>query len=176
MVDEQYLRSKGIELSDEEWEEVVGMGGGPFIDLLRSRFGIEGTTADLIAEKDDLYLEYAAGRTRTFPTITELVRYLFVHGYRLAVGTASRRRVLDRVLEEAGLAPYFDATVGSDEVEHSKPAPDIFLEAARRLGAAPDRCLVIEDSQYGVEAAGRAGMRVVALPAAGTEGKERFTR
>ncbi len=176
VVDEQYLRAKGIELSDDEWKEVVGMGGGPFIDLLRSRFGIEGTTADLIAEKDDLYLEYAVGRTRTFPTITELVRYLFVHGYNLAVGTASRRRVLDHVLEETGLFSYFDATVGSDEVEHSKPAPDIFLEASRRLSVAPDRCLVVEDSQYGVEAAGRAGMRVVALPAAGTEGKERFSR
>ncbi|MFW6313094.1 MAG: HAD family hydrolase, partial [Spirochaetota bacterium] len=104
VVDERYLLSKGIELSDDEWEEVVGMGGAPFIDLLRNRFGIEGTTAELIAEKDDLYLEYAPGRTRAFPAITELVRYLFVHGYRLAVGTASRRRVLDRILEETGLA------------------------------------------------------------------------
>jgi len=150
------------------------MGGPPFVDFLRERFGIEGETDQILAEKDDHYLEYAAGRTRPFPRVVELVRYLYVHGYRLAVGSASRRRVLVRMLEETGLMRYFDAAVGGDEVPQTKPAPDIFLEAARRVGADADSCLVVEDSRFGVEAARAAGMRVVALPASAADGDERF--
>ncbi|MFW5684526.1 MAG: HAD-IA family hydrolase, partial [Spirochaetota bacterium] len=173
-VDSRYLLSKGILLSDEEWENVVGMGGGPFIDFLRSRFGIEGETDALIAEKDELYLEFAAGRTGAFAKTVELVRYLSLHGVPLGVGTSSRSRVLRRMLDEAGLSHYFAATVGSDEVAHPKPEPDIFLRVAERLGVDPEHCLVVEDSQYGVRAATNAGMMVVALPGAPQAGRPAF--
>ncbi|MFW5684142.1 MAG: HAD family hydrolase, partial [Spirochaetota bacterium] len=139
VTDERFVAAKGVPVSELDWDDIVGMGGGPFMELLRSRFGVEGSADGLLAEKDALYLDYAAGRTHAFPAMLELVRYLYVHGYSLAVGTSSQRKVLDASLAEAGLSGYFSATVSRDDVARSKPEPDTFLEAARRLDVAPHR-------------------------------------
>ena len=80
--------------------------------------------------------------------------------FRLAVASSSNRPLIDLVLELAGLASSFEATVSSEEVERGKPAPDVFLEAARRLGVPPERCAAVEDSANGIRAAHAAGMRV----------------
>ena len=84
--------------------------------------------------------------------------------FRLALASSSNRRVIDAVLEAAGLASSFEATVSSEEVGRGKPAPDVFLEAARRLDLTPERCAAVEDSGNGIRAAHAAGMRVVAIP------------
>jgi beta-phosphoglucomutase-like phosphatase (HAD superfamily) len=68
------------------------------------------------------------------------------------------------VLERAGIAQLFAATVSSEEVERGKPAPDVYLEAARRLGVAAERCAAVEDSANGIRSAHAAGMRVLAFP------------
>ena len=82
----------------------------------------------------------------------------------LALASSSNREVFEDVLELAGLADCFRATVSSEEVARGKPAPDVYLEAARRLGVAPARCAAVEDSHAGIRSAKSAGMRVVAIP------------
>lgn len=82
----------------------------------------------------------------------------------LGVASSSNRELIDRVLDVSGLAPLFRATVSSEEVERGKPAPDVYLEAARRLGVEPARAVAIEDSASGIRSAHAAGMRVVAIP------------
>jgi HAD superfamily hydrolase (TIGR01509 family) len=82
----------------------------------------------------------------------------------LAVASSSNRPLIDAVLRLGELAPFFRATVSSEEVARGKPAPDVYLEAARRLGVPPDRCVAIEDSHSGIRSARAAGMRVVAIP------------
>jgi HAD superfamily hydrolase (TIGR01509 family) len=82
----------------------------------------------------------------------------------LGLATSSNREIIDLVLEVSGLGRFFRATVSSEEVERGKPAPDVFLEAARRLGVAPERTAVVEDSENGILAGRTAGMRVVAIP------------
>src|SRR4029077_8390304 len=72
--------------------------------------------------------------------------------------------LIDAVLELSGLAPFFSVTVSSEEVARGKPAPDVYLEAARRLGVDPTRCAAIEDSHGGIRSAKAAGMRVIAIP------------
>ncbi len=72
--------------------------------------------------------------------------------------------MIDLVLELSGLARYFRATVSSEEVPRGKPAPDVYLEAARRLGVSPARSVAIEDSENGIRSAKAAGMRVLAIP------------
>jgi len=84
--------------------------------------------------------------------------------FRLALASSSNRPLIDLVLERADLASSFDATVSSEEVERGKPAPDVFLEAARRLTVAPERCAAVEDSANGIRSARGAGMRVIAIP------------
>ncbi len=82
----------------------------------------------------------------------------------LGLASSSNRELIDLVLELAGLARFFAATVSSEEVERGKPSADVYLEAARRLRVAPGRCAAVEDSSPGVLSAARAGMRVVAIP------------
>ena len=82
----------------------------------------------------------------------------------IAVASSAHAEVIAAALEATGLTDQFDAIVSSDEVEHGKPAPDVYLEAARRLGSEPSACLVVEDSYNGVRAAKAAGMTVVLVP------------
>ncbi len=91
----------------------------------------------------------------------------------LAAASSSVGRLVRGVLEGLGLAPSFDAIVSGDDVVNPKPAPDIFLEAARRLGVAPADCVVLEDSLAGTTAAHAAGMQVVAVPERTTPGIEK---
>jgi HAD superfamily hydrolase (TIGR01509 family) len=82
----------------------------------------------------------------------------------LAIASSANRPVIDLVLELTGLDSLFRATISSEEVPRGKPAPDVYLEAARRLGADPESCAAIEDSANGLRAAAAAGMRVIAIP------------
>ena len=85
-------------------------------------------------------------------------------GFDLAVASSSNRELIDAVLRRLGLEPLFAVTVSSEEVARGKPAPDVYLEAARRLGVEPARCAAVEDSASGIRAAHAAGMRVLAYP------------
>jgi HAD superfamily hydrolase (TIGR01509 family) len=82
----------------------------------------------------------------------------------LAVASSSNRPLIDTVLELAGISACFEATVSSEEVERGKPSPDVYLEAARRLGIPSGDCAAVEDSASGIRAADAAGMYVVAVP------------
>jgi HAD superfamily hydrolase (TIGR01509 family) len=82
----------------------------------------------------------------------------------LAVASSSNRPLIEAVLEGAGIAPLFQVVVSSEEVARGKPAPEVYLEATRRLGLQPARCAAVEDSSNGLRAAHAAGMRVIALP------------
>jgi HAD superfamily hydrolase (TIGR01509 family) len=82
----------------------------------------------------------------------------------LGLASSSNRIVIDQVLEQAGLAGRFRVRVSSEEVARGKPAPDVYLEAVKRLGATPARCAAVEDSANGIRAAAAAGLQVIAVP------------
>jgi HAD superfamily hydrolase (TIGR01509 family) len=82
----------------------------------------------------------------------------------LGLASSSNRPIIDLVLDLAGLHRFFKVTVSSEEVARGKPAPDVYLEAARRLGVDPTKTAAIEDSRNGILSAGAAGMRVIAIP------------
>jgi HAD superfamily hydrolase (TIGR01509 family) len=82
----------------------------------------------------------------------------------IGLASSSNREIIDLFLELSGLGELFTVTVSSEEVERGKPAPDVYLEAARRLEARPEECLAVEDSENGIRAAKAAGMEVVVLP------------
>jgi HAD superfamily hydrolase (TIGR01509 family) len=94
---------------------------------------------------------------------TEAVRRL-AGRFPLGLASSSNREIIDLFLELSGLTEHFAATLSSEEVARGKPAPDVYLEAVRRLGAAPERSVAVEDSENGIRAAHAAGMRVLALP------------
>ena len=86
------------------------------------------------------------------------------NGYPAAVASGSSPTVIDMVLSVTNTRHYFDVVLSAEHVAKGKPAPDVFLEAARRLGIAAGSCLVVEDSHYGVEAAKNAAMHCIAIP------------
>ena len=98
-----------------------------------------------------------------FPDAAECVTALAFQGVPLGVASSSRRDRLDLTLGRSGLARYFSATVAGDEVAHGKPAPDVYLAAAERLGVRPADCLAIEDTGHGAASAVAAGMRVIGV-------------
>lgn len=98
------------------------------------------------------------------PGLLALLDFLDHNGIPRAVASSSDRRTVNRMLTTAGLLDGFTATVAGDEVQHSKPAPDIFRRAAALLGVAPGRCLVLEDSEAGTRAAAAAGIACIVVP------------
>lgn len=102
-------------------------------------------------------------RLSTFRDAIATARALKESGVMLGLASSSPRERVDYTLTRAGLHHLFEVTVAGDEIRRGKPAPDLFLEVARRLGVEPTRCIAIEDSQPGVDAAVAAGMRVVGL-------------
>jgi len=127
-----------------------------------------GATAERIQRVSDakevLYRELVrSGDLRPLPGAAEWVHRLGEQGWRQAIASSAPRENVDVVLEALGLARRFDAVVSAEDVTAGKPDPQVFLKAAQRLGIAPARCVVVEDSAAGVEGARRAGMRSIGV-------------
>jgi HAD superfamily hydrolase (TIGR01509 family) len=139
-------------MSSPEWSrymhDVVGLAESP-----------EEISAEVVARLERLYRE----RLPLVDGAVEAVRRIGSR-WPLAIASSSNRPLIDLFVELTGTADLFRATVSSEEVAAGKPAPDVYLEAARRLGVAPPSCAAIEDSENGIRSAAGAGMRVVAIP------------
>ena len=114
-------------------------------------------------EKEGLYRELSRGRLSPMNGLQRLIDHLKNEGIPVALATSAPEPNVTHTLAELDLAGAFPVIVRGDEVARGKPAPDVFIEAARRLGVDPAGCLVFEDAPMGIEAAQAAGMRVVAL-------------
>lgn len=114
-------------------------------------------------EKETLYRELSQGRLLPMPGLTTLLGRLRACGVAAALATSAPAPNVAHTLREIALTDAFDPIVRGDEVAHGKPAPDVFLEAARRAGLEPQHCLVFEDAPMGITAGRAAGMRVIAL-------------
>ena len=117
----------------------------------------------LAREKEALYRKLAPEFVRPIPGVLDLIDALAVAGFRLAVGSSGPRENVEMAQDILGRREVFATTVSGDDVKHGKPAPDIFLRAARELALEASQCLVIEDALAGIAAALAAQMRVVAI-------------
>jgi HAD superfamily hydrolase (TIGR01509 family) len=113
----------------------------------------------VVARIERMYRE----RLPLLPGAVHAVRSLGAR-WPLGLASSSNREIIDLVLELAGVGDAFAATVSSEEVARGKPAPDVYLETARRVGVAPEKCVALEDSSNGLRAAAAAGMAVIAVP------------
>jgi HAD superfamily hydrolase (TIGR01509 family) len=162
-VREGLARERGGRWTDHSEADMMGMSSTEWSQYLHDEVGLAETPEQLNAE---VVRRMLARYDEELPLLTgaaDAVRRLG-ESFRLAVASSSNRELIDGVLEAAGLAHRFEATVSSEEVPRGKPAPDVFLEAAKRLELEPGQCTAIEDSANGLRAAHGAGMRVVAIP------------
>ncbi|MEW2632936.1 HAD family phosphatase [Streptomyces sp. NPDC048389] len=160
-----------------DWDEhtgFIGIGTRETLEILRARYAIDAPLDELLAAKNRAYLELASS-TQVFPEMREFVERLSAAGVPMAVASGSSRAAIEAVLAGTGLAAHIAVTVSAEEVGRGKPEPDVFLEAARRLDAAPHDCVVLEDAPPGAAAARAAGMRCIAVPyVEGTAGDAAF--
>lgn len=147
-------------LFDEElFYACAGMPTRAIIELLNERFGVSIPVAETTVLKEDLFVPYLE-EVAPIAQVEVVVKEYFGK-MPLGVATGGIYENCLKTLEVLGLENCFAAIVTADDVEHGKPAPDIFLEAARRMGVAPQDCIVLEDGETGIVGAKAAGMRVI---------------
>ncbi|WP_225095833.1 HAD family phosphatase [Streptomyces sp. CoH27] len=161
----QILAEHGVpDFTWAEHESYVGVSTLETAALWRERYGLSVPARELLAELNPRYLDLARTRTPVFPQMRAFVELLAADGVPMAVASGSSPEAIEAILAGTGLDAYLRTAVSAEEVGHGKPAPDLFLEAARRLGADPADCVVLEDAAPGAAAAHAAGVRCIAIP------------
>ena len=173
LVDTEHLWDEVREALTEEWggrytpeaqEAMMGMSSAEWSRYLHESVGLREPPEVINAEVVRRMLARYELDLPVVPGAVESVTQIAEQGLGLALASSSNRELIDAVLGRLDLTALFVVTVSSEEVRRGKPAPDVYLEAARRLGAEPARCAAVEDSASGIRAAHAAGMRVIAYP------------
>ena len=158
------LARRGCDFAPELIDQMMGRPSLKALELMIQWNKLTDSVESLAAES----LEVLTGLLEThlcpMPGLTELLVALEVHGIPKSIATGSGRAFLDRVLNKSKLFERFMFTIAGDEIEHGKPAPDIYLRAAEKHGCPPQQVMVLEDSQLGCQAAVAAGTYAVAVP------------
>ena len=160
---EQLVRERGGRWHAQAQRDMMGMSSTEWSAYMHDELGLPEPPEEI----DDEVVQRMLARYREslpiLPGASEAVVALGAR-WRLGLASSSNREIIDEVLRLANLADLFVVTVSSEEVARGKPSPDVYLEAARRLRAAPERCVAIEDSTNGILSAHAAGMEVIAIP------------
>lgn len=160
---QQLAEERGGRWHDGASRDMMGMSSPEWSRYMRDVVGVadepDAISAEVVRRLEAIYRK----ELPLFDGAREAVERI-AERWRLGLASSSNRELIDLVLELAGLGPFFEVTVSSEEVAKGKPAPDVYLETARLLGVEPGRCAAVEDSENGILAAKAAGMRVVAVP------------
>lgn len=162
------LSEQGASYTERDNRAFFGATDAEMFRALRIRFNLSVPTPVLVEAKRQRLVELVRTEARPMPGIPGILRWLREAGLRLALASSSPPAVIGAALDTLGLDATFEVVVSGDEVARGKPAPDVFLTAASRLGIEARRCLVVEDSRNGVLAGKTAGMIVAAVPCPAT--------
>jgi len=162
-VRERYVREAGGRYDEEVQRAMMGMSAPEWSRYLHEEADVRQDPEDINRDVVERMLEAYRSELPLLPGAVDAVRRT-AESFPLGLASSSNREVFEAVLDLAGIVDCFGATVSSEEVARGKPAPDVYLEAARRLGVEPECCTAVEDSHAGIRSAKSAGMRVVAIP------------
>ena len=162
-VREGLVRERGGRWSETAQADMMGMSSTEWSRYMHDALGIPEPTEEISREVVRRMGERYAEKLPLIEGAVDAAKRLAAR-WPLGLASSSNRELIDRALDLSGLAASFRVTVSSEEVERGKPAPDVYLEAARRLGVDPARCAAIEDSASGIRSAHASGMLVVAIP------------
>jgi HAD superfamily hydrolase (TIGR01509 family) len=157
------VAERGGRWNEGATEAMLGMSAPEWSAYVRDELGVDLPAEEIDADVVRRLLEGYRDDLPLLPGAVEAVRAL-AQRWPLGLASSSNAPVIATVLERAGLDGAIRAWVSSEEVARGKPAPDVFLEVARRLGVDPTRCVAVEDSSNGIRSAAAAGMAVVAVP------------
>lgn len=160
----EMFREKGYNVDPQDFLEFTGMGENKYLGGVAEKNDIPFDLEKDKARTYEIYHELVRGQISPLPGVTEFIGNCKLKGLKIALATSADRVKMEINLKEIGLpVDTFDASVNGLEIENKKPAPDIFLKAASRLGVDPHNCLVVEDAVSGVAAGKAAGSKVLAL-------------
>jgi HAD superfamily hydrolase (TIGR01509 family) len=162
-VREELAVERGGRWHERAQRDMMGMSSTEWSRYMHDVIGLSESPEEISAEVVRRLAGRYAQRLPLVPGAVGAVERLAT-AWPLGLASSSNREIIDLVLAESGLGRLFRATVSSEEVARGKPAPDVYLEAARRLGIDPSSCAAVEDSGAGIRSAHAAGMRVVAVP------------
>lgn len=163
-VRQRFARDHGRPWTQADQHAVMGSNSAQWSATMRERLDLDLADADIEAAiVNGVVGRYERDGPPAIAGAVEAVRRIAAD-HRTALASSSHRRVIDAALAATGLTDVFDAVVSSDEVAHGKPAPDVFLAAAGRIGIPPWEVIVVEDSLNGLRAAKAAGMATVLIP------------
>ncbi len=159
-----FLERYDLRVNPEDFRPFVGAGENRYIGGVADQYGLIIDVESDKARTYAIYLEIIQGRLGPLPGAVDFLRTCRARGLKTAVATSADRMKMDGNLAQIGIAPAsFDALVTGSDIEHKKPAPDIFLAAAAKMGLPAGACIVVEDAPNGVEAGKAAGSRVLGL-------------
>ena len=159
-------KKQGYDMTKEETLLVLGFTTKSIYEFWENYFKNSDVSGKQLVDDHYKYIEDILFTTgpRKMPYIEELLKYLKNSNYKVAVASSSSMNHIINNMEKTGLKKYIDEFASGAEVENGKPAPDVFLLAAERLGVKPEECLVLEDSKAGVIAGSSAGAKVIMVP------------
>ena len=160
---ESLARERGGRWSERAQADMMGMSSVEWSRYMHDVVGLAEPPEEINREVVRRLLARYAEHLPLIDGAVDAVRRLAVR-WRLGLASSSNREIIDGALEAAGIASLFAATVSSEEVPRGKPAPDVYLEAARRLGVDAATCAAVEDSANGIRSARAGGMRVIVIP------------
>ena len=165
------LGELGVAVPAEFWRLTIGRPADEAVEHLLGRSLSLAEARRLSRRKHEHYAKLSRGGLPAVTGVPAFVRALVELGIPRAVATSARRADATRLLRDLDLLAHFAVIVAAEDVRNGKPAPEVFLTAAERLGVQPEHCLVFEDSVVGVHAARAAGMRVIGVTTAHTVGE-----
>lgn len=158
------FREKGLNVKPEDFLPFVGTGEERYVGGVAEKYNFPLDAAAAKRRTYEIYFELMPSRLQAFPGVLEFVYACREAGWLVAVASSADKIKVQANLTQIGLpVGFWDAVVWGEDVTHKKPAPDIFLIAARKLGIEAQGCVVVEDAFNGIEAAHAAGMRCIAV-------------
>jgi len=163
-IDAKLLAEYGVTYHGEHHQNVVGVSYRLAVEFYKKAFALSVPTEEMMRRRGEIATGFFANRIGLFPNVKEVLEELRQMKLHLAVATSSVSACARPFLDRHQLTGFFEVVVTGEQVDHGKPAPDIYLYAAHKLGILADACLVVEDALPGVTAAKAAKMRVAAIP------------
>jgi len=158
------LAPHGCVLDEETYSKMIGRRSSESAQIVIEAYDLPVTATELLHRKEAIFAEIRAQGVPPMPGLWELHEEIARRSVPWGVATSSPRRHADLILAQLNLSGSCCAIAAGDEVAHGKPAPDLYLLAADRLGVAPEQCVALEDSAPGCQSAAAAGMLTVAVP------------
>ena len=161
--DKEFFRKKGIKYNDEFKAEIMGKSQERNARFYKNKFNLKEPVRELMKDRIKIIHDLYKRRISAKPGALNLIKQLYKNNYVIALASNSSMKLINIALKRFDLDRYFSVKISGESVKRGKPAPDIYLAAARKIKVKPSECLVIEDTSSGISAAKKAGMFCVAL-------------